>query len=358
MWRIFDVMLAVGADAPTQQSEVAAVEGLWHEAQQLMLSMLQNLPLISLGLVLFVVMFWLSGPLSRVLVKPLGIVGSSALVTLVVRRTISLLLILLGLYLFLRLAGLTQFALAILSGTGVLGLILGFAFRDIAENFMASLLLSVQRPFNIGDVIEVQGHTGVVHQVTARATTLVDYDGNHIQIPNAAVYKNIIKNFTANPNIRGHFTIGIGYESGIRQAQALAMDILIKHEAVLAEPPPQVLINSLGSATVNLKNYYWINGQEHSLLKVSSVLMRLIMREFEQHGISLPDEARERIFPQGIALLQAGKEEDGAPKTGLTKEAEIQADQQLAEEDISSETEEIKEQGQQARDPEGGQNIL
>ncbi|MDF2178169.1 hypothetical protein P2G88_07875 [Aliiglaciecola sp. CAU 1673] len=61
---------------------------------------------------------------------------------------------------------------------------------------------------------------------------------------------------------------------------------------------------------------------------------------------------------QGIALLQAGKEEGAAPKTGLTKETEIQADQQHAEEDISSETEEIKEQGQLARDPEAGQNIL
>ena len=100
-----------------------------------------------------------------------------------------------------------------MSGTGLIGLILGFAFRDIAENFIASLLLSIQRPFKIDDVIEVEGRLGIVKKVTARATTLVDYDGNHIQIPNATVYKNIIKNLTAYPKMRGKVEIGIGYRT-------------------------------------------------------------------------------------------------------------------------------------------------
>ena len=118
------------------------------------------------------------------------------------RRFISILIMLLGVYVFLRLAALTEFAVAVMSGTGLIGLILGFAFKDIAENFISSMLLSIQRPFKIDDVIEVDGRLGVVRKVTARATTLVDFDGNHIQIPNATVYKNVIKNFTANPKMR------------------------------------------------------------------------------------------------------------------------------------------------------------
>lgn len=156
---------------------------------QLLHTAAQLLPTLLLGVILLVISYLIAGPLSRLLIKPINFITDSKLVVLVARRGISTLIILLGLYLFLRLAGLTEFAVAIMSGTGLIGLILGFAFRDIAENFIASLLLSVQRPFKIDDVIEVDGRLGIVKKVTARATTLVDYDGNHIQIPNATVYK-------------------------------------------------------------------------------------------------------------------------------------------------------------------------
>jgi small conductance mechanosensitive channel len=224
---------------------------------------------------------------------------------LVTRRLISILFILFGFYLFLRFAGLSEFAVALLTGTGVIGLIIGFAFKDIAENFISSLLLSIQKPFKIDDVIEVEGRIGVVKQVTARATTLVDFDGDHIQIPNATVYKNIIRNLTANPKSRGKFVIGIGYESSIVESQKIALAVLSNTEAVLQDPEPQVLVDVLASSTVNLKVYFWINTHNHSLLKVSSFLMRTIMREFEKHGISMPDDAREIIFPQGIVVHQA-----------------------------------------------------
>ena len=328
------------------------VSGIWQTSHQW-------LPPLLLGVLILVLLVWLARPIARLLVRPLGYIGSSELVTLVVRRSIILLIMLLGLYVFLHLAGLTEFAVAILSGTGVMGLILGFAFRDIAENFMASLLLSVQKPFKIGDVIEVQGQTGVVNQVTARATTLVDYDGNHIQIPNATIYKNTIKNLTANPKIRGQFAIGIGYDAGIRKAQQLASELMEKHQAILDDPEPQVLVDSLGSATVNLVVYFWVNSETHSPVKVASLMMRLVMREFEKHGISMPDDARERIFPQGVPLIsdQPGSSRPPAENKEPDKQL-IEQEQQSREDDISSDTEDIREQARQARDPEQGKNIL
>ena len=195
---------------------------VWADVTHLWYKFVMALPMLTLGLVFFIICYALARPISTLLVRPIGYVSQSELIRLVTRRTISLLIILLGLYVFLRFAGLSEFALAIVSGTGVMGLILGFAFRDIAENFISSLLLSVQKPFKIDDVIEVQGQLGIVKQVTARATTLVDFDGNHIQIPNATIYKNIIRNLTANPKMRGKFTIGIGYDSSILEAQQLA----------------------------------------------------------------------------------------------------------------------------------------
>ncbi|GAC32114.1 mechanosensitive ion channel family protein [Paraglaciecola polaris] len=341
---------------------------VWADVASLWQRIVLALPMVSLGLLFFVICYLLAKPLSTLLVRPIGYVSQSQLIKLVTRRTISLLIILLGLYVFLRFAGLSEFAIAIVSGTGVMGLILGFAFRDIAENFISSLLLSVQKPFKIDDVIEVQGQLGIVKQVTARATTLVDFDGNHIQIPNATIYKNIIRNLTANPKMRGKFIIGIGYDSSILDAQQLATKVLASQPTILQDPEPQVLVDELGSSTVNLKVYFWINAQQYSLLKVSSMLMRLIMREFEKNNISMPDDAREIIFPQGVPVHQIPSVPDeqstlATPSSQTlleNKTATIERDSTEDEhlEDLSSDTHDIRQQAKQARDPEQGQNIL
>ena len=250
-----------------------------------------------------------------------------------------------------------------------MGLIIGFAFKDIAENFISSLLLSVQKPFKIDDVIEIDGRIGVVKQVTARATTLVDFNGDHIQIPNATVYKNVIRNLTANPKSRGQFIIGIGYDSSIVQAQQLAIKVLESTEAVLDDPEPQVLVDVLASSTVNLKVYFWIDTHQHSINKVASFLMRTIMREFEHQGISMPDDAREIIFPEGIVLRQdsnASKSNDDVNHLKQTpavdNQQNMQAQQDLehnaADDDLSSDADNIRQQAKAARDPEIGNNIL
>ncbi|WP_317983470.1 mechanosensitive ion channel family protein [Salinimonas profundi] len=326
---------------------------------------LARLPAIGLGLVILLVLFFLAGPVASLILRPFDYVTKSPLIRSVSRRSVSILIILLGAYLFLKLAGLTEFAVAIISGTGVLGIILGFAFRDIAENFISSLLLTVQRPFRIGDVVEIDSYLGVVQKVTARATTMVDFDGNHIQIPNATVYKGVIKNLTANPNMRGHFIIGIGYDCDAKMAQQLAMDVMTRQENVLDEPEPQILIDALGSATLNLKVYFWINVERTSVLKMASVLMRQVVETFDNAGISMPDDAREIIFPQGVPVIMDAGHNDAsqaARTTAERKPEESRASTSGAEsahhDDVSSETQEIRRQAAKARDPEGGENIL
>ncbi|MCG9767167.1 mechanosensitive ion channel family protein [Pseudoalteromonas piscicida] len=324
----------------------------------------QLLPALALGIMVVVLCYYLARPISYLLIKPIGYVSKSRLLHLVTRRFISVLVIFFGIYIFLRLAGLSEFAVAVMSGTGLVGLILGFAFRDIAENFISSMLLSVQRPFRIDDVIEVDNRLGIVKKVTARATTLVDYDGNHIQIPNATVYKNVIKNFTANPKTRGHFKIGIGYDNDIRLTQQIAIDLLKEQSAVLNDPPPQVLLEALGSATINLTIYFWVNSEQHSPIKVASQLMRETVNCFTEHGISMPDDARERI------IIAANSETQGATKEATsnlssssgafvkqknkTTASAVDADI----DDVSSDADEIREQAERARSPEEGDNII
>ncbi len=283
----------------------------------------------------------------------------------VVAGGIGVLVFLVGTYIVLRVSGLTQLALTVVGGTGLVGLAVGLAFRDITENFLASIFLSMQRPFETGDLIEVSGVTGYVQQLNVRTTILMTLDGNLVQIPNANVYKSNLCNFTTNSNRRDHFDVGIGYDDTIDEAQDIALQVLTDHPAVLSDPEPSVLVDSLGKATVNLRVYYWINGRKHSWLKVRSSVIRLVKRAYQKHGISMPDEAREVVFPQGIPVSML----DGKPAALPDAQAEdqLQTDwpsQKLdavstrAEGGLQSEAGVLDEQARQAQPLREGENLL
>ncbi|MEO7298633.1 MAG: mechanosensitive ion channel family protein [Verrucomicrobiota bacterium] len=270
-----------------------------------------------------------------------------------------------GTYIVLRVSGLTQLALTIVGGTGLVGLAVGIAFRDITENFLASIFLSMQQPFEKGDLVEVVGVTGYVQQLNVRTTVLMTLDGNLVQIPNAAVYKNTLRNFTVNPNRRENFVVGIGYDDAIDEAQEVALKVLVEHPAVLQEPEPLVLADDLGKATVNLRIYFWLNGHEHSWLKVRSSVIRLVKRAYQQHGISMPDEAREVVFPRGVPVTMLDAKQEPKPEAESLKPSgeaprseELDAVSTKAEAGLSSEAGTLEKQARQAKPLDEGENLL
>ena len=159
----------------------------------------------------------------------------------------------------------------ILGGTGLLGLVLGIAFGNITENFLASILLSMQQPFHVGDLIKVEDVLGYVQRLTTRTTVIATVDGNEVQIPNATIYKSIIRNFSTIPNCRVDFEIGV-LRTDVDGAEERAMEVLKQHPVILKEPEPTVLVAAVSDASVTLRVYFWINGRENSWLKVRSWL--------------------------------------------------------------------------------------
>jgi len=221
-----------------------------------------------------------------------------------------------GIYVVLRVSGLTQLALTVVGGTGLVGLAVGIAFRDITENFLASIFLSMQRPFDTGDLIEVAEVTGYVQQLNVRTTILMTLEGILVQVPNSKVYKSNIRNFTTNPSRREDFAITIGYHDSINDAQDIASRVLREHTAILKDPEPSVLVDSLGTDYVNLRVYFWINGRDYSWLKVRSSVIRLVKLEFQKQNITMPDEARKLIFPRGLSVnVLRGKLDDATIAT-------------------------------------------
>jgi small conductance mechanosensitive channel len=327
----------------------------WSEASQLGRNFIRALPLLLLAAVLFTLtwLFAMSAQLigDHTVLKRI----ETNLLREVARKAMVIPIFLLGLFFILRVTGLTQLAMTVLGGTGLIGLVIGIAFRDIAENFLSSILLSVQNPFRYGDLIEVDGKTGYVQRVNTRGTLLMTPEGNHVQIPNATIYKGTIINYTSNPNRRFSFTIGIGYDVVPSHAQDVAMKVLREHPALLVDPEPQVLVDELKSSTINLIIYAWLNSADHGLMKVRSSVIRQILQAFADAEIRMPDDQREIVFPSGVPVHLIESKSSSlteAQTSPLQKRRNVDRVTTGGEGNLKSDASIIQEQALMARDPE------
>lgn len=277
------------------------------------------LPLVVVAILITVLSYFLAKVTARLSGHLASRRVENTLLRQVIANVFAVIVFIIGFYIALRVSGLTRLAVTLLGGTGLVGLALGFAFRDIAENYLSSILISINHPFRVGDLIEVEGSMGFVRKVTTRGTVLNTLEGNQIQIPNSTVYKSQILNYTATPLLRLMFSVGIGFDDSISDAQELIMQTLQKHEAVMKDPAPLVLVDALGAATVNLKGFYWIDQSTHSGLKVGSSVIRQVKETLSEANISMPDEARELVFPHGVPVRMI--EDSGASTSESAKTA-------------------------------------
>ena len=332
----------------------------WREIERLADRVQWFAPLTVVSLVILLLAWILSRGVTALARKLLRRRIASPLLLQLVARALSIPVILIGLYIVLQVAGLTRLAITVLGGTGLVGIVLGLAFREIAANSLASILLSIRNPFRAGDWIRVGQHQGIVQNLNMRTTVLLTLDGNHVQIPNALVYNSVIENFSTNPNRRSDFTVGIGYDDSAQKAQDVIIQALLKHPAVLNDPEPGALVDELGPSTVNIRVQFWFDGRSYSVFKVRSALMRQVKRALQDAGISMPDAAREIIFPDGVPVRQMPTQDSNAgrgPQGSVSGKGDA-AMVTPGEGDLLSERDELERQAEGANLSDTGENLL
>jgi len=175
---------------------------------------------------------------------------------------------------------------------GVLGITMGFAFQQIGENFIASIFLGMRRPFQVGDYIEIQGYRGFVNSLNARSTNILTLDSHLIRIPNSTIYKSIMVNQSASPCRREMVELKVtSYHTTIATAQHLMTSIMMKHPAVLTQPPPRVLIEELLPDGILLKAYYWVSTKRVDRWLLASQLRLAFKVAFMEASIPIDGSA-------------------------------------------------------------------
>lgn len=265
------------------------------------------LPLASVALMVFVVIVLLGFFIAR-RQQPWNRLAPNAFIADIYRQILRLFFIIGGLVAALDILNATALLSTILGAAGIIGLAIGFAVRDTVENFIASIMLSIRQPFRPNDTIEIGGDTGKVIRLTSRATILLSFDGNHIRIPNATVFKSRIVNFSRNDERRFTFSLGLAPETDFVEAQRLALDKLKSLPFVLDTPAPSVWIDEIGDSTISIKCAAWIEQHKSSLVAARGEAIRLIKLELEHADVQMP-EPTYRVLSPALAKL-AGNEQD------------------------------------------------
>lgn len=187
---------------------------------------------------------------------------------------------------------------------GISGVAIGFAFRDILQNFLAGILILLTEPFQINDQIVFKDFEGTVENIQTRATTIRTYDGRRIVIPNSELFTNSIIVNTAFDNRRLEYDVGIGYGDNIDQARRLILEAMGETEGVLQQPKPDAIVVALAESTVNIRARWWIQPPRRAdALDLQDKVLTAIKNKLVSNGIDL-------AFPTQVILFHDQTEEN------------------------------------------------
>jgi small-conductance mechanosensitive channel len=216
---------------------------------------------------------------------------------LILGRLAQWITVLIGLFISLSIVIPTLKAGDLIQLLGISGVAIGFAFRDILQNFLAGILILLTEPFQIGDQIVFKDFEGTVENIQTRATTIKTYDGRRIVIPNSDLFTNSITVNTAFENRRLEYDIGIGYGDDIHEAKRLILEAIHETEGVLKEPAPDAIVVALAESTVNIRARWWIHPPRRAeALDLQDRVLTAIKNKLMANGIDLPFPTQQILF--------------------------------------------------------------
>ncbi len=224
------------------------------------------LPRLGLGLIVVILGFLIAGSIGRFASSRVKARTNDPLMSRFLGQAIRLLLLLAFVVLALEAAGFGNISAGIFATAGASAVILGFAFKDIGQNFIAGVILSFNRPFNVDDTVEIGSNFGKVKALEFRYTKLKTFDGKDVYIPNSDVITQPVTNYTEDGFFRWDFMVGLDYEDDINKAKDVILQTLDADPKVISseEHSSYVAEDELATSTVNLKVMFWVDTKDYS----------------------------------------------------------------------------------------------
>jgi small conductance mechanosensitive channel len=196
----------------------------------------------------------------------------------------------------------------VLATLGIGSIAIGFAFKDILQNWLAGLLILLRQPFRQGDQIVVGKHEGTVERIEARATLIRTYDGKRVIIPNSSVYTESVTVNTAFGQRRSEYDVGIGYGDDVRKACEVICNVLKDAPGVAPDPAPEAIPWELAGSSINIRVRWWTAPHQADVVHARGEVIYAVREALSKAGIDLP-------FPTNVVLLHDQTEEADGDRT-------------------------------------------
>ncbi|ALM19793.1 mechanosensitive ion channel protein MscS [Nonlabens sp. MIC269] len=278
-------------------NEVPVDEKIWDTTVQMYDNFIAFLPRLGLGLAIIILGTLIATLIGRLTTSSVKLRTKDPLMSRFLGRAIRFTIIIVFIMVALRAAGLGDISAGILATAGASAVVLGFAFKDIGQNFIAGVILSFNRPFNVNDTVEIGDNFGRVKALMFRYTKLKSFDGKDVYIPNSDVITQPVTNYTEDGFYRWDFVVGIDYDEDIELAKSTIMRALEKDEKVISDENHvnYVIEDELATSTVNLKVFFWVDTLDFGW-KANSTRGRVIgrvKRALMEEGYYLPADIQE-----------------------------------------------------------------
>ena len=256
---------------------------------------LLSLPRLIMAIILLVIVFFIAAYIARTIKKSLAGKEHDPLFVRFISKITKAVVIICGIILAMQILGLSGIAGGLLAGAGISAFIFGFAFKDIAENFLGGVILAFNRPFSLNDTIVIREFSGHIMALNFRTTHIKTFDEGDVFIPNAIMVKEPLTNLTRDGKIRLNFMVGIAYEDNIADAIATIEEVMKSITDIKHDIKPFTVVEELSVSTVNLKVYFWANTFDYKkgVLQIKSEVITKVKEALETHGFSLPADIQE-----------------------------------------------------------------
>jgi len=258
---------------------------------------IEMLPNLVVALIILIV-FYVIGKFARKGVSNLlGRVSVNKTITNLLETIISISIIGIGVFIALSILQLDGAVTSLLAGAGIIGLALGFAFQDIASNFISGVILSIRHPFGIGDIISTNDFYGTVVKLNLRNTILRTVTGQIVYIPNKAVFEKPLENFTSTGERRIDLSCGISYGDDLEKAREVATEAVNNLEHVQSNRGIEFYFDEFGSSSINFKIRFWVAfAKNPDFWDARSEAIIAISKAFNANDIMIPFPIRTLDF--------------------------------------------------------------
>ncbi|WP_245842282.1 mechanosensitive ion channel family protein [Pontibacter ummariensis] len=273
------------------------VELLWGKLEAWGDQAVLMLPNILVAIILLIITFYVAGLVKDWLEKFINRFSHSAALNNLILTLLYIGMIMVGFFFALNVLGLDKVVISLLAGVGIIGLALGFAFQDIAANFISGVIIAVQKPFGVGDMIETNDYFGTIERITLRTIDVRQTTGELVRLPNKMVFENPLTNFSVYGIRRIDVEVGISYAEDLEHVQQVVTEALQDVKNRVKTRDIEVMYDAFGDSSINFKARFWVSySRQVDYVSAKSDAIIRIKKAFDANDILIPFPIRTLDF--------------------------------------------------------------